>query len=164
MVRMRSLQIAPMIIMLGIICTWVIYENVFLVHNRYENGRTSFNVVDSELSKSYTIYRTENATLTEFNGVRAIIQMDKEVYFPGEAMKIRVVFVYAENGTLVPLRASRSITLKVVFPDKHEQPLPCISRFSGIVYSYYHTCFFIIFRYLTGSQRGRSLSVGSFSK
>ena len=49
-----------MIIMLGIICTWVIYENVFLVHNRYENGRSSFNVVDSELSKSYTIYRTES--------------------------------------------------------------------------------------------------------
>ena len=66
--------------------------------------------------------------------------MDKEVYLPGETMNIRVVFVYAENGTLVPLRATRSISLKVVYPDKHEKTLRFIPRFLGILYAYNHIC------------------------
>lgn len=144
MVRKRLLQLAPMIFMFGIICTWIVYSNILLLNKSFNDEGSTIYKFNSEYGQSRTIYPISNADTTEFNGVRAIIQMDKEVYLPGETMKIRVVFVYAENGTLVPLRASRSISLKVVFPDKHEQALRCIPRSLGMLYAYNHICIFYI--------------------
>ena len=140
MVRKRVLQLAPMIIMFGIICTWVVYSNILLLNKSFDDDGSTIYKYNSENGQSRIIYPIKNANITEFNGVRAIIQMDKEVYLPGETMNIRIVFVYAENGTLVPLRATRSISLKVVHPDKHEKTLHFIPRFLGILYAYNHIC------------------------
>lgn len=133
-------QAIPMTILLGIVGTWVLWNNYsYLKRREYDNG-VNIKKIDAESGQSRAIYHVQKANVTEFNGIRAIIQMDKEVYLPNDKMHIRVVFVYAENGTLAPIYLRRAVSVKIVYPDKHENQLYMSSWHVGVLFAQYHLC------------------------
>lgn len=77
---------------------------------------------------------------TQFDGIRAIIQMDKEVYRPGESAHIRVVLLHGENGTLLRDEPrSHNIAVNVISPRKKSVALPSRHYKSGVYSAVYYT-------------------------
>lgn len=104
------------------------------------NDRKILTDITPEHTESRSLYHMGKASVTEYSGVRAIIQMDKEVYLPFDEMHIRVALVHAENGTLLPIHSYHAILLKIVYPDKHEYPLHAFLAHDGVYSATFQIC------------------------